>query len=81
MTVVSTSWRKVELQSPSTPAKLAAVIEIPYGDLDAMLAWCKVNMRNKWDCVIYREAGSQPGRYGFTFSDERDYSTFLLWKS
>lgn len=71
----------MESPSISIPPKLAAVVEIPYGDLDAMLAWCKINMRGKWDCVIYREAGSQPGCYGFTFSDERDYSTFLLWKS
>jgi hypothetical protein len=81
MIVVSTFWKKVELQLPNTTTNLAATIEIKYGDLGAMLSWCKVNCNSEWDCYIYREAGSEPGLYKFIFEDERDYSTFLLWKS
>lgn len=68
-----------ELQTILAPHN--AVIEIPYGELQRMLAWCKFNMLAEWDCHIYREAGAQPGLYRFTFSSERDYTTFLLWKS
>jgi len=79
--VVSTFWKKVELQLHNTATNLATMIEINYGDLEAMLSWCKVNCNCDWNCYIYREAGSEPGLYKFTFTDERDYSTFLLWKS
>ena len=60
--------------------KLKAEIIIEYGSLKPMIAWLQRNCIGDWtyDCVI--PAGRDGGMYEFYFEEERDYTTFVLWK-
>lgn len=60
---------------------LVAEISIKYGELKSYIDWCKQNCYGDWNVRILSEAGNNPGNYQFSFSNERDYTTFLVWKS
>jgi len=55
-------------------------IELPFGELASVVAWCKVQCRGTWCLEVRREAGIDPGLYCFSFKSEADYVNFLLWK-
>jgi hypothetical protein len=61
----------------------AAKISKPYGVLDKMINWCKLEMQDpswRWQ-MIHPSNPGYPGTYIFYFNNERDYFSFLLkWR-
>lgn len=55
-------------------------LEIEFGELEAIMDWCRDHVKNDWDLVILSEAGMLPGIYRFGFKDEKDFVTFIMWK-
>jgi hypothetical protein len=55
-------------------------ISIKYGELSHYLQWCETNCKGKWSITIKEPAGSDPGSYNFSFENELDYMTFIIWK-
>lgn len=64
--------------SINIPTTLKANIEIPYGQLQSILNWCKQNCTSNWKFA--EDNNSQFGGYEFFFESERDYVAFVLWK-
>lgn len=60
--------------SISIPTSYKTEIEIPFGELDAMIEWCEHNCASEW-----KFDDSDYG-YKFYFESERDYVAFLIWK-
>lgn len=60
----------------------ACEISKPFGALDAVLAWCKTELRDDWRWQLIRPSSDiHPGRYCFYFDNECDYLCFLLkWR-
>ena len=60
----------------------ACEISKPFGALDAVLDWCKSELRYDWRWQLIKQSSDiQPGRYCFFFDNERDYLCFLLkWR-
>jgi hypothetical protein len=57
----------------------AKEIAKPFGQLDAVLAWCRSELTNEWRWQLIRTSTDlEPGRYCFYFDSERDYVAFLL---
>jgi len=51
----------------------------PFGDLDAVLAWCKVELQGDWRWqLIELSTLDHPGIYKFYFDSERDCVAFVL---
>lgn len=51
----------------------------PFGDLDAVLAWCKVELQGDWRWqLIELSTLDRPGTYKFYFDSERDCVAFVL---
>lgn len=51
----------------------------PFGDLDAVLAWCKAELQGDWRWqLIDVSTGERPGTYKFYFDSERDCVAFVL---
>ena len=57
-----------------------ALIEIPFGELTAVIDWCNTNNIEHWDYCMIDSAGALPGKYEFHFTAEYDYVNFMLWK-
>jgi hypothetical protein len=54
-------------------------IEKPWGQLDAILAWCKTELQGDWRWqLIEISHENRPGRYKFYFDSERDCVAFVL---
>jgi hypothetical protein len=56
-------------------------LKIKYGELKNILHWCEKNCAGDWGYSIIDQAGHSPGKYNFKFDLEKDYVTFLIWKS
>ena len=51
----------------------------PYGHLDRILNWCKLELQGDWRWDLVSPSNDQnPGRYVFYFDDERDALAFNL---
>ena len=51
----------------------------PFGVIEHVLNWCKVELRGEWRWqLIEMSSDIKPGRYCFFFDDERDYLAFLM---
>lgn len=51
----------------------------PFGDLDAILAWCKSELHGDWRWqLIELSTNERPGTYKFYFDSERDCVAFVL---
>jgi hypothetical protein len=51
----------------------------PFGDLDAILAWCKAELSGDWRWQLIDVSTDQrPGTYKFYFDSERDCVAFVL---
>ena len=51
----------------------------PFGVLDDVIAWCKVNMISDWRWQMVRTSTDRdPGRYIFYFDSDRDVCAFKL---
>ena len=62
-----------------TSFRHAREIHKPYGELDAVLAWCKSELENEWRWqMVDMSSHQRPGRYIFYFDGERDYLAFCL---
>jgi hypothetical protein len=55
-------------------------VNIQYGQLEEMIAWCKANCLGLWGYYVVNAAGEEPGQYSFQFESEKDYVTFLVWR-
>jgi hypothetical protein len=54
-------------------------ISKPFGQLDAVLAWCRDQLINDWRWKLVQGSSDRlPGYYVFYFDSERDYFAFLL---
>lgn len=51
-------------------------VDIPYGKLQKTIEWCTDHCQHDWSFGII-EMGI-PGKYMFSFTNEKDYITFLL---
>ena len=57
----------------------ASEIYKPYGELDAILKWCKSELTEDWRWqMVDMSSHIRPGRYIFYFDSERDYLAFCL---
>ena len=57
----------------------AREIHKPYGELDAILKWCKSELVEEWRWqMVDMSMPQRPGRYIFYFDNERDYLAFCL---
>ena len=57
----------------------AREIHKPYGELDAILKWCKSELVEDWRWqMVDMSMPQRPGRYIFYFDNERDYLAFCL---
>ncbi|NBR26243.1 MAG: hypothetical protein EBU08_21150 [Micrococcales bacterium] len=51
----------------------------PFGVIEHVLNWCKVELRGEWRWQLLEMSSDiKPGRYIFYFDDERDYLAFLM---
>jgi hypothetical protein len=51
----------------------------PFGVIEHVLNWCKVELRGEWRWQLLEMSSDiKPGRYCFFFDDERDYLAFLM---
>jgi hypothetical protein len=51
----------------------------PFGQLDAVLDWCKIELQCEWRWqLIELSHENRPGRYKFYFDSERDCVAFVL---
>ena len=51
----------------------------PFGQLDAVLDWCKTELQGDWLWqLIELSHENRPGRYKFYFDSERDCVAFVL---
>ena len=51
----------------------------PFGQLDAVLDWCKTELQGDWRWqLIELSHENRPGRYKFYFDSERDCVAFVL---
>jgi hypothetical protein len=51
----------------------------PFGGIDAVIAWCKEEMRHDWRWqVVEMSSDIRPGRYNFYFDNECDFCAFTL---
>jgi hypothetical protein len=51
----------------------------PFGDLDAVLAWCRTELQGDWRWeLIEISTDRRPGTYKFYFDSERDCVAFVL---
>ena len=51
----------------------------PFGQLDAILAWCKTELQGDWRWQLIDTSNeTRPGRYRFYFDSERDCVAFVL---
>jgi hypothetical protein len=51
----------------------------PFGVIEHVLNWCKVELRGEWRWQLLEMSNDiKPGRYIFYFDDERDYLAFLM---
>lgn len=55
-------------------------IDIAYGDLAVVLAWCQRYCQGQWHLDCEDIAGASPGNYTFYFEDTRDVVNFKLWQ-
>jgi hypothetical protein len=54
-------------------------IEKPWGQLDAVLDWCKTELQGDWRWQLIELSNeTRPGRYRFYFDSERDCVAFVL---
>jgi formylmethanofuran dehydrogenase subunit E-like metal-binding protein len=65
---------------PNTKEIYKTTIDIPYGQLQTMIEWCQHHCESNWHFSVINEAGSENGKYGFSFESEKDYITFLMFK-
>lgn len=56
-------------------------VEIQYGKLEEMVTWCSNNCTGQWGYSVVNQAGLNPGLYNFKFESEKDYVTFLVWRT
>jgi hypothetical protein len=57
----------------------ATNVEKPYGVLDDILDWCKLNMLQEWRWQLVQPSSDvSPGRYIFYFDSDRDMCAFKL---
>lgn len=59
----------------------ACEINLPWGEIDGVLAWSRQEMREGWRWQLAEACSrGQPGRYIFYINDDRDYFAFkLIW--
>lgn len=51
----------------------------PFGQLDAILSWCKTEIQGDWRWQLIETSNeTRPGRYKFYFDSERDCVAFVL---
>ena len=51
----------------------------PFGQLDSVLAWCKIELAGDWRWQLIEVSNDhQPGRYRFYFDSDRDCVAFML---
>ncbi len=54
------------------------LLDIEYGELATVITWCDDNIQGNWYVVEQIGAGSQPGTYQFTFTDELAATMFYF---
>lgn len=63
-------------------------INLPYGELNPLLDWCKKNCEEEWkfnfteptSFVLPSISDETATTWEFYFESKRDYTNFLLWK-
>lgn len=56
-------------------------VELQYGQLGPVMAWCERNCINEWYLTESTDVVEQfNGHYKFFFESERDYINFIVWK-
>lgn len=55
-------------------------IDIKFGDLSPLIAWCQHNCQGDWRYEVILGAGEKAGHYRFSFYNETDLVNFILWK-
>lgn len=59
--------------------KHAHEVTKPYGQIDDILTWAKVQLVGEWRWQLVELSSIvRPGRYIFYFDSEKDYLTFVL---
>lgn len=57
----------------------AKEISSPFGGLQTVLDWCKIELQGEWRWSLIDVSSDQrPGRYRFYFQNERDTVAFTL---
>lgn len=65
----------------STNTLYQTKISIQYGSLKETIEWCDKYCTDEWFYIIIDSAGADPGTYSFQFKSEKDFMTFLFWKT
>lgn len=63
-------------------------IDLPYGELNSILEWCKKNCSNEWGFSFsnasYNNSANNTSypkcQWEFFFESKKDYVAFLIWK-
>lgn len=66
--------------SISIPTSLKVVLDIPYGELQAIVEWCDRNCTGEWRYMEDPNGLMYTG-WVFFFESERDYVAFTVWKT
>ena len=57
----------------------AQEITKPFGVIELILDWCKVNLQDEWRWQLVEVSSDRrPGRYIFYFDLEKDYFAFVI---
>ena len=57
----------------------ACEISKPFGEIEYILAWCKLGMDDEWRWQLIETSSDRtPGKYIFYFDSERDYLAFVM---
>lgn len=56
------------------------IIDIEYGDLRKVTDWCVQHCKYNWYYEMTESPGTEPGKYRFHFTDEKDFFTFMVWE-
>lgn len=68
-----------DLQRTEESFNFSCEITKPYGQLDHVLKWCKLELRGDWRwCLVSTSNYQDPGKYMFYFDDEKDALAFNL---
>lgn len=67
------------LASREQSYQYSQAVEKPFGELDAVLTWCKQELQDQWAWKLLRTSSDiLPGQYVFYFRSEQDFFWFTM---